>query len=123
MQVKLYQREERTKPSVSNESITDTEPQPLPRTPPPISEKDVLVSTDYYGAGSVIGEFAVLEHRTSNETVECDTDVQAFCINVEDMEGILAMFPPLEEQLWRVNGIRTATELLAKLPEYQVSAH
>ncbi len=71
----------------------------------------------------MIGEFALLEHRASNETVECDTDVQAFRINVEDMEGILATFPHLEEQLWRVNGIRTATELLAKLPEYQVTAH
>ena len=90
----------------------------LPPVPP---SKDVLVSTDYCGAGAVLGEAVVLEHKASNQTVECDTDVQAFYISLEDLEGILSSFPAVEEQLWRINGIHTATELLARLPEYQVS--
>ena len=78
------------------------------------------MSTDYFGAGSVMGEAAALEHMVSNKTVECETDVQGFFISLDDLEGIMAAFPPLEEQLWRINGIHTATELLAQLPEYLV---
>ena len=32
----------------------------------------------------------------------------------------MAQFPMVEERLWRVCGIRTATQLLTQLPEYQV---
>lgn len=68
----------------------------------------------------MIGEAAVLEYRANNLTVKCSTDVQAFFISVEDIEGMLQSFPALEEQLWRIYGIHTATELLVSLPEYQV---
>ena len=92
------------------------------KAPPTKSNQDALVSTDYFGAGSVMGEAAVLEHTVSTKTVECETDVQGFFISLDDLEGIMASFPSLEEQLWRINGIHTATELLAQLPEYLVCA-
>lgn len=85
----------------------------------PLTNEGIL-STDYYGAGAVIGEALVLEERESNLTVVCDTDVQAFVISQEDLKGIMASFPALKEQLWRIHSIHTATELLATLPEYQV---
>ncbi len=86
-------------------------------------ESEEPISTDYYEAGSVIGEALVLEERASNLTLVCDTDVQAFVISLEDLEGILCSYPALEEQLWRIHSIHTATELLHTLPEYQVHTY
>ena len=31
---------------------------------------------DYFGAGSVMGEMGILENKSCNATVECETDVQ-----------------------------------------------
>ena len=119
VQVTAYQSETaKTTPPFSVETSADS--QTLPAKPPIDSVQDVLVSTDYYGAGSVLGEVVVLEHRPSNQTAECDTDVQAFFISLEDLEDISSSFPAVKEQLWRINGISTATELLAQLPTYQV---
>ena len=87
----------------------------------------------------------LLEHAKCNTSVECETAVQvrqsacphthmnpltafpstyahgqAFLLGEEELKQIMAQFPMVEERLWRVCGIRTATQLLTQLPEYQV---
>ena len=78
------------------------------------------VSVDFYGTGGVIGEMEILGLSKCNLTVECETDIQAFFIKEKDLCMIMSKYPSVEERLWRVSGIHTATRLLAQLPEYQV---
>ena len=34
------------------------------------------IIVDFFGAGSVMGEMGILEHKQCNASVECETDVQ-----------------------------------------------
>lgn len=90
---------------------------------PPEENHERLISTDYVGTGSVMGEAAVLEHCISNKTVECETDGQVFFISQEDLKEIMTLYPLLEDQLWRVHGVQTARVLLSQLPEYLVHSY
>ena len=78
------------------------------------------ISVDFYGTGGVIGEMEILGLSKCNLSVECETDVQAFFITEKDLCTIMSKYPSVEERLWRVSGIHTATQLLTQLPEYQV---
>lgn len=82
---------------------------------------DYHMTVDFCGTGSVIGEMGILGLTRCNLSVECETDVQAFFIKESDLHQIMTKFTSVEERLWRVCGIHIATQLLAQLPEYQVS--
>lgn len=47
--------------------------------------------------------------------------LQAFYVSEVDLDNIMEQYPVVEERLWRVCGIRIATQLLTQLPEYQVN--
>lgn len=84
---------------------------------------DYHMTVDFCGTGSVIGEMGILGLTRCNLSVECETDIQAFFIKESDLREIMAQFTSVEERLWRVCGIHIATQLLAQLPEYQVSIY
>ncbi|XP_022089278.1 sodium/hydrogen exchanger 10-like [Acanthaster planci] len=77
---------------------------------------------DYLSVGNVIGEMGVLTGRPRNATVQCETTVQVYFINLEDMEVALETFtlhPSLLYRLWRIIAIRIATPLMLEQIAYQ----
>jgi sodium/hydrogen exchanger 10/11 len=75
---------------------------------------------DFLGAGSLVGEMAILKKNTlRTASVICETDIQAFYISKDDLWKVLEQFPVLENKLWKIFGVRIAITLLSKLPQYQ----
>ena len=70
-----------TEEALAMASDTDLSPLPpmisslLNDLPPSYPKMDQMIM-DYFGAGSVMGEMGILENKTCNATVECETDVQ-----------------------------------------------
>jgi sodium/hydrogen exchanger 10/11 len=77
------------------------------------------VTTDYLSSGTVIGEIGVLSDEPRIASVGCETAVQAFYISADNIRSIMNDYPVLEERLWRVCGIRTASRLLSNHPVYK----
>ncbi|XP_071957219.1 sperm-specific sodium:proton exchanger-like isoform X2 [Antedon mediterranea] len=80
------------------------------------------VFEDYLTAGNVIGEMGLLTGKPRNATVTCETSVLVYYINLDDMHVAIDTFtlePSLESRLWRVCGIRIATQLLLEQMSYQ----
>ncbi|XP_033119377.1 sodium/hydrogen exchanger 10-like [Anneissia japonica] len=80
------------------------------------------VFEDYLTAGNVIGEMGLLTGKPRNATVTCETSVLVYYINLDDMHTAIETFtlePSLEGRLWRVCGIRIATQLLLEQTAYQ----
>jgi sodium/hydrogen exchanger 10/11 len=75
--------------------------------------------SDFVGVGQVIGEMGVLTGGRRSAEMTSDSIVQVFFIRKEDVFRAFEFRPELQEQLWRVCGVRSAVSSLAGLPLYQ----
>lgn len=74
---------------------------------------------DILGAGSVIGEMAVLMGVPRTATITADSPVTALWLTSSGMHEIMKSSKVLEEQLWKTAGTRFCENFLGKLEPYQ----
>ena len=75
---------------------------------------------DFYDVGNVLGEIGILENRENEIDAICETDVQVFLIERNQLENLMLKYPVLRDRMWKILGVHIASTLLIKLAEYQV---
>ena len=81
---------------------------------------NVVECIDFYDVGNVLGEIGILERKDNEIDAICETNVQVFLIQKQNLENLMQKYPVLKDRMWKILGIHIASTLLIKQDEYQV---